>query len=178
MNFDFDNDSYWLEPDFLLTDLVSYMANKLGAQLGVTLMIKGAFLTGTLVGEQFYLRAISDLFQSMARETMSDKSSKDDLSAIAEAFDFEALTEDVYPEDLDDDVDDEEAFETPPIRYLHLQDPMIIYPGSTLSFSDSPLPIMRIRMNTIDGWMLGRITVMSDTDNDSPDLTKPPTRLH
>ncbi|MDZ4766066.1 MAG: hypothetical protein SGI73_16095 [Chloroflexota bacterium] len=182
MNFDLDNSSFWLEPDVLLTDLVSYMANKMGAQLGVTLMIKGAFLTGTLVGENAYLAAISDLFQAMARDTLPATASADDLEAIIDAFDFETLAEDVYPEDIevdkDDENDEEGGFDTPPLRYVHLQDPMIIYPGSTISFSESPLPIMRIRLNTIDGWMLGRISIMSDNDGDQEDLPKPPTRLH
>jgi hypothetical protein len=180
MNFDLDNNSFWLEPDMLLTDLVSYMANKMGASLGITLMIKGAFLTGTLVGEREYLHNVSQLFQALARDTMPDSASPADLEAITDAFDFELLAEDTYPEDYDpDEEEDEEMFDTPPLRYLHLQDPIIIYPGSTISFSESPLPIMRIRMNLIDGWMLGRISVMSDSDNPASDLPKPPpARLH
>jgi hypothetical protein len=56
---------------------------------------------------------------------------------------------------------------------------VIIYPGSTISFSDSPLPIMRIQLNAIDGWMLGRITVMAgdqdgtDAPHDRPSPDRP-----
>ncbi len=34
---------------------------------------------------------------------------------------------------------------------------------------DSALPILRIRLATVDGWMLGRLSVISD-DDDLPDV--------
>ena len=43
---------------------------------------------------------------------------------------------------------------------------MLIYPGATLSFTESALPILRIRLAAIDGWMLGRISVIADDDDD------------
>jgi hypothetical protein len=62
--------------------------------------------------------------------------------------------------------DEDEAFEVQPVRYLHLRDPVIIYPGATMSFQESPLPIMRIRLTEVEGWMLGRIMVMTHHDED------------
>jgi hypothetical protein len=172
MNPEFDTpESYWLEPDFLLLDLVSYLANKLGAQIGITLMIKGAFLTGTLVGEREYLDALSRLFQDMITANLpSDLSAADRLS-ITESLNFSALTEDIYPEELGADEDEEDAFDTPPIRYLHLKDPSLIQAGAALNLSDNPLPIMRIRVSAVDGWMTGRLMTMSSDDPDSPDKT-------
>ncbi len=170
MNTEFDvSESYWLEPDFLLLDLVSYLANKLGAQIGMTLMIKGAFLTGTLVGEREYLAAISHLFQNMITATLPKNLSAADKRGIAESLDFNALTEDIYPEDMDDDQDEEGAFDTLPIRYLHLKDPTIIQAGAALSLSENPLPIMRIRVSEIDGWMTGRLMTMVSADADEND---------
>lgn len=164
---DYMDSGYWAEPDFLLADLVSLMANKMGAQLGMTLMIKGSVLTGTLVGEREYLDTINRLFKSLARDSMV-KPSKDDLAAIEETFQFDLLTEDRYPDEDeeadDDEIVEDEPFETPPIRYLHLKDPMIVYPGSTISFTDSALPILRLRLSMVDGWLPGRITIMSDDD--------------
>lgn len=170
---DFDLAAYWSEPDFLLTDLVSLMANRADSQLGVTLMVKGAILTGTLVGEREYLRRINDMFKRMARETLT-KPTKEDLKSIDEAFGFDELIEDVYPEPEEEaegelETDEVDLDEGSPIRHLHLKDPVIIYPGSTLSFIDSTLPILRIRLAAIDGWMLGRISVISD-DDDLPDV--------
>ena len=170
---DFDLSAYWQEPDFLLTDLVSLLANRSDSQMGITLMVKGAILTGTLVGEREYLRRVNDMFKRMARETLT-KPTKADLESIDEAFGFDELIEDDYPEPGEED---EEALgvgpnvqEASPIRHLHLKDPVIIYPGSTLSFMDSALPILRIRLATIDGWMLGRISVIADDDDDLPDV--------
>ncbi|HVU13909.1 MAG TPA: hypothetical protein VHD90_21675 [Phototrophicaceae bacterium] len=171
---DFDLSAYWQEPDFLLTDLVSLMANKANSQLGVTLMIKGAILTGTLVGEREYLRRINEMFKRMARESIV-KPTKEDLASIDAAFSFDDLSEDNY-EETDEDGETQgdgakeaDAPEPAPIRHLHLKDPVIIYPGSTLSFMDSELPILRIRLATIDGWMLGRVSVLGDED-DLPDV--------
>ena len=168
---EFDLSAYWQEPDFLLTDLVSLMANRADSQMGVTLMVKGAILTGTLVGEREYLRRVNDMFKRMARETLV-KPTKEDLDSIDEAFGFDELLEDEYPEgeEGEDESDEVVMPETSPIRHLHLKDPVIIYPGSTLSFMDSALPILRIRLATIDGWMLGRISVIADDDDDLPDV--------
>ena len=172
---DFDLSAYWQEPDFLLTDLVSLMANRAESQMGVTLMVKGAILTGTLVGEREYLRRVNDMFKRMARETLA-KPTKEDLSSIDEAFGFDELIEDDYPEEGEEEETEDEAVEkadvreASPIRHLHLKDPVIIYPGSTLSFMDSALPILRIRLAAIDGWMLGRISVIADDDDDLPDV--------
>ena len=164
---DFDLSAYWQEPDFLLTDLVSLLANRSDSQMGITLMVKGAILTGTLVGEREYLRRVNDMFKRMARETLT-KPTKEDLASIDEAFGFDELIEDDYPEPGEEDENAESAEnnvpEASPIRHLHLKDPVIIYPGSTLSFMDSALPILRIRLAAVDGWMLGRISVMSDDD--------------
>jgi hypothetical protein len=177
---DFDNTTFWQEPDFILSDLVSFMANKMDAELGITLMVGGAVLTGTLVGEREYLTTVNDLFKKLTRDLLH-KPTAEDLDAIDETFTFDTLTEDVYPPDLDEDdeaeksAEGDEDFDPPPIRYLHLKDPVIIQPGASMSFRDSILPIMRIRLSTIQGWMLGRVTMMSpedyedmDDDDDSP----------
>ena len=64
-----------------------------------------------------------------------------------------------------------DRFDVGNIRHLHLKDPVIIYPGATLSFMDSALPILRIRLAAVDGWMLGRISVIADDDDDElPDV--------
>ena len=165
---EFDLSAYWQEPDFLLIDLVSLMANQADSELGVTLMVKGAIMTGTLVGEREYLTRVNDMFKRMARDSMV-KPSKEDLASLDSAFGFDEMIEDSYPETGDAEADEDAPLEASSIRHLHLKDPMIIYPGSTLSFTDSALPIMRIRLTAIDGWMLGRISVVSE-DDDLPDV--------
>lgn len=165
-----ETDDYWQEPDFLLRDMVSFMANKMNSSIGITLMVRGAVLTGTLVGEREYLHGINNLFKEMARDTIV-KPTKEDLESIDEAFNYDSMTEDRYPED--DDLEDEDAaFESQMVRYLHLRDPIIIHPGATLSFQESPLPIMRIRLTEVEGWMLGRILVMSPDEMDDNHLPR------
>jgi hypothetical protein len=152
---DFDISAFWQEPDFLLSDLVSLMANKADSQMGITLMVKGAILTGTLVGERDYLRRVNDMFKRMARETLA-KPSKEDLAEIDEAFGFDEMVEDNYPPEGAEDDENALPPDAAPIRHLHLKDPVIIYPGSTLSFMDSALPILRIRLAAVDGCLPAR----------------------
>lgn len=157
----FDMEGYWQEPDFLLADLVSFMANHIGSGLGVTLMIHGRVVTGTLVGEHEYLESVGRLFKKMAREAMP-KPSPEELASIDKAFVFTEMAEDVYDEDEGDE--DEDPLPPSPIRHLHLKDPIIIGAGATMSFGDSQLPIMRVRLAAVDGWMLGRVNLMSSDD--------------
>jgi hypothetical protein len=166
---DFDLSAFWQEPDFLLTDLVSLMANKADSQMGITLMVKGAIMTGVLVGEREYLRRVNEMFKRMARESIT-KPTKEDLAEIDESFGFDEMIEDNYPPD-DAEEDEDAPTDAAPIRHLHLKDPVIIYPGSTLSFMESALPILRIRLAAVDGWMLGRISMISEDDEDDlPDV--------
>jgi len=158
-----DDAQYWNEPDFLLGLLVSFLANKLNAEFGITLVVRGTVMTGTLVGERAYLGRMNDLFKTIARSSLIDPSDED-LSALEEAFGFEDMAEDIYPRDEDEDADDDLAF--PPIRYLHLRDPYILYPGAAMSFTESPLPILRLRLTEVDGWLPGRVNVIDRMDGD------------
>ncbi|MCC6616628.1 MAG: hypothetical protein IT320_24355 [Anaerolineae bacterium] len=169
-----DDAQYWNEPDFLLGLLVSFLANKLNAEFGITLMVRGTVMTGTLVGERAYLGRMNELFKTIARSSLMDPSDED-LNALEEAFGFEDMAEDIYPrdevnEDEDEDVEadknasDDMSF--PPIRYLHLRDPYILYPGAAMSFTESPLPILRLRLTEVDGWLPGRVNVIDRMDGD------------
>lgn len=170
----FSEAGFWQEPDFLLTELVSLMANKMDVQLGITLLVKGTILSGLLVSEREYLAAINELFKTITKGSL-DFPTREDIQAIDEVFKFDQLTEDTYTheelsldeedpadaqvEESDEDEDDTEDDEEQPafhLRYLHLKDPVIIYPGAAVQFGDSALPIMRIRLTTVDGWMMGR----------------------
>lgn len=171
--FDGSEDSvFYQEPDYLLTDLVSLMVNRTGMQLGVTLLVNGAVITGTLVSERDYLDALSEAFLIQARRSMPSPS-KEDLESLKNLFDFKGLAEDTYPdEDADEDEADEPEYELTPIRYLHLKDPTILLPHPSLSFSQGDISIVRIRLTAVDGWLLGRSTVFltDDEDDNSPEI--------
>lgn len=166
--FGMDDEQFWHEPDFLLGLLVSFMANKLDSEFGITLMVGGSVVTGTLVSERAYLQRMNDLFQTIVRSSMTNPS-EDDLNLLEDAFGFEDMTEDTYPDDLEDDVEIEDAPYSP-IRHLHLRDPYILYPGSAMTFGESPMPLLRIRLTAVDGWLPGRVNVI---DGDGDDFTPP-----
>jgi hypothetical protein len=166
---------FWQEPDFLLADLVSGFVNKGGMQIGVTLFMKGMVITGTLVSEREYLASLSKMFASQARKSIG-RPTVDDIKAAEELFDFTGLTEDIELSEFDGedgDEDDLEDFEDidrqfPMIRHLHLKDPVILQPQSSISFMHSQLPIMRVKLTAVDGWMMGKVSVDDDALGDYP----------
>ena len=142
-------DEAWNEPDFLLSYLVSSLVNLGGAPVGITLMVKGTILSGTLMSEREYLDTISGLMQQQVRDALSGMT-PEDREMAEKAFDFRDMAEDFYPEDEDDDKPGPE-----PLYFLHLRNPLVISPQPVISFSSGVLPVMRIRLANIDGWMLG-----------------------
>lgn len=194
----YDAAGFWQEPDFVLTHIVSLMANALDVGLGITLMVNGTVITGTLVGEHEYLSHLNDTFKKLARDQFSGLPD-DVVKAVQETLFFDELTEDEpeAPPSPSEDVSEELTEETiedavkaafevtddppPAIRHLHLKDPVIVYPNATLSFGESQLPYMRIRLTTVGGWMLGRINVRrgGTFDDYADDLDNiPPGLLH
>ena len=87
---------YWHEPDPFLVDLISTFVNRGGTELGITLFIRGLVITGTLVSEQDYLNAMSDMFAAQAKRTMVNPTVAE-LKATEDVFDFMHLAEDVEP---------------------------------------------------------------------------------
>jgi hypothetical protein len=185
---------FWQEPDFLLADLVSGFVNKGGMELGITLFVKGLVLTGTLTSEQEYLKAISGMFAAQAKKSLVNPS-KQEIKNTEEVFDFTGLAEDVdltelygerepeFEDELDDEPEpnlngsgpdgldeDDDDRTMPNIRYLHLKDPVIIQPQPAVSFTHTQVSILRVKLNTVDGWMVGKVTV----DDDLADFPPPP----
>ncbi|MAS32752.1 MAG: hypothetical protein CL610_02020 [Anaerolineaceae bacterium] len=145
------DDESWTEPDFLLSYLISSLVNVGGAPIGITLMVKGMIISGTLLSEREYLDTLSELMQQQVRDALA-LLPEEDREAAESAFDFRDLTEDFYPDDRDDDDDDSPP---EPLFYLHLRNPVIVSPQPVVSFSSGIFPVMRIRLANVDGWMLG-----------------------
>ncbi|MBN8638935.1 MAG: hypothetical protein J0M07_26710, partial [Anaerolineae bacterium] len=74
-------------------------------------------------------------------------------------------------EDAESDDEDDENFPPAPplLQHLHLKDPVWIYPNTTVRFGQSQLPVIRLRLASIDGWMFGRINI-SPFDDDIPNI--------
>jgi len=185
--------AFWQEPDFLLMNIVSLLANKLESDLGVTLLVNGSIITGTLVSERYYLYTLGDIFRNVGRNSMDIPADIVDL--VADALGVEDYTEDYYRENENDDSDedsepsddeeqneadgdgdqdeyDDDDDDVPPplLQHIHLKDPVWIYPNTTVSFGQSPLPVIRLRLTSVDGWMFGRITVMPFKDDNIPNI--------
>lgn len=187
-------DTFWQEPDFFLADLVSGFVNKGGMELGVTLFVRGVVITGTLVSEREYLQAMSDMFAEQARKSLV-KPTKEDLKITREVFDFTRMAEDEDPEDFrrraaqaknankkgdsrfydPEGMDEEES--AVPIRHLHVREPVILQPQPAVSFSHSQVPILRLRLTQIDGWMIGKVNVEDDDDDLLDDFPPPPSQI-
>jgi hypothetical protein len=139
-------------------------------------------MTGTLVSEQDYLNAMSDMFAAQAKKSMV-KPTKEELKATEDVFDFTHLAEDIDPAQFMPDMadEDEEDFDMddnlplPVIRHLHLKDPVNLQPQPSISFSHSQISIVRIRLTAIDGWMIGKVTVEDDSLDD--DFMPPPSQI-
>lgn len=166
----FGDETFWQEPDFLLNDLISLLVHRAGVELGVTLFVKGLVMSGTLVSEQTYLESLSGAFMSKVREAMPELPEQD-LERMREALDFTDLaSEDLIDEELD-------SYGVVPLRYLHLKEPVIISSNNALGFVDSDVPIMRLRMNMVDGWLLGR-AIQGDQDATNQKPTRKNPLLH
>ena len=177
---EFDPAAFWQEPDFLLTELVSLFANALDAALGITLMVGGAIISGSLIGERAYLKSVNGMVKRLSRE-MLDKPTREDLDAITGVFEPERMVEDLLPAVTSangetTEIETDLLNQPPPLRYLHLKDPILIQPGTAINFAGSELPIMRVRLTQVEGWIVGHANVLS---NDALDDAFPPGgRIH
>lgn len=89
---DMDESAFWLEPDFLLVEIVTNVVNLMRLPIGVTLFVKGAIVTGTLVSEAEYLEALTDVFVETARRNLNINT-EEELQRMRDAFDFRRLAE-------------------------------------------------------------------------------------
>lgn len=182
-----DTGAYWQAPDIILTDIITTMVNMMGMPVGVTLFVKGTILSGMLVSEEQYLENLSQTFRAIANLTFETDGDEEAEDEVNEVFDFTRLAENNYAAfrqkydeadehddhlgDEDDEVFDEDEFDPlsdtfiRPVRYLHLKDAMILYPNGTIAFKNALYPVIRLRLNAIDGWLLGQALDPSSLDD-------------
>lgn len=194
-DFFMDDSGYWQAPDFILTDIITTMVNMMDMPIGITIFMKGMILSGSLVSERQYLASLSAVFQSLAQATFDDDGDGEMDGEIQRLFDFTKLAENDYEmddidesdfellkdedmvadegdEELDDEIDFDELYmkkaSVVPVRFMHLRDAMVLYPGASIGFRHSILPIVRIRIHSIDGWILGQALDAHDIEGDEP----------
>jgi len=132
-----------------------------GAPLGITLLVNGTIITGTLMSEREYLDTLTTTLQDQIRSALAELPAKERKMAES-AFDLRDLAEDYYP-----DGDDDDEMPSMELAYLHLRNPAVLSPQPSIGFSEGPLPVMRLRLAHIDGWMLGT-SIPDDLDDFAP----------
>ncbi len=173
-------DNPWDEPDVVLTYIVTALVNSMGLQMGMTVMARGLVISGTVVSERSYLENVTQTLLDHVNFTGADipeeakESLKDilDVRSLAE-FDIEDYMSGI-PLDDDDDLDVEgfvnlplngaEVDEMdvddmpPPLMYIHLKDPVVVAGEPPIGFGEGSDVVIRLRLTSIDGWMLGKLT--------------------
>lgn len=175
MNF-LGDDSHWDEPDFMLSYIITALVNGTGMELGVTLMLRGLVISGTLVSEQTYLEKVTETLMNQVDLSKVDMPEQVKESLLA-LLDLRKMTEfniddyimedevdDMEDEDWEEAEDDDEDWEDddldmpPPLQFLHLKDPLMLAGDPPIGFGEGSDVVLRLRLTSIDGWMLGRLT--------------------
>ncbi len=173
-------DNPWDEPDVVLTYIVTALVNSMGLQMGMTVMARGLVISGTVVSERSYLENVTQTLLDHVNFTGADipeeakESLKDilDVRSLAE-FDIEDYMSGIPLDDDDDldvegfvnlplngaEVDEMDADDMPPpLMYIHLKDPVVVAGEPPIGFGEGSDVVIRLRLTSIDGWMLGKLT--------------------
>ncbi|MDM3548139.1 MULTISPECIES: hypothetical protein [Serratia] len=112
------------------------MAN-LNIGVGITLLIKGTVLTGTLISGDKYFKAIAEKFNALG---------SGEVASLVSNF-FEDFGRETYSI--------VEGVEPPPTNFLHLANVEIVNGnGQMIGMSDG---LLRVKIEEIDGSMLGQL---------------------
>lgn len=180
----------WHEPDVILSYLVTTLVNGMGLEIGMTMVVNGLVMSGTLISEKAYLDIMTETLQSQI--SFDDKKVPEEVQeALADLLDLRPMAEfdpeeiaermqaveDMFEVDDEEDDDDDDDFdvddfddipEIPVIHYAHIKDPVMVAGEPPVSFGEGSRVVMRIRLASIDSWMLGRL--MSSLDDDFSDF--------
>ncbi|MFZ4814412.1 MAG: hypothetical protein ACOYL5_07750 [Phototrophicaceae bacterium] len=169
------------EPDFILNYIVAGLVNGIGVEIGITLMLRGLVMTGTMVSEKTYLEGVTKTLTEQI--DFNDPNTPPEVrESIRQILDLRDLTEfsmadymmanaaqmeEYEDDDEDDDFDDDDYAPDipPPLQYLHIKDPMMLAGDPPVAFSEGSGVVIRIRMQSIDGWMLGRLLPNTPPDD-------------
>jgi len=158
----------WDEPDVVLSYIVTMLVNTMGIEVGVTLMTRGLVISGSLVSEAVYLENVTQMLIKQVDITDEDvpEEAREALKSVMDMrglYEFDpddfipgpdAVPDDYEYDEMDEFVDDEMA---PVIQYLHLKDPLILAGEPPINFAEGSDAMLRLRLTSIDGWMLGII---------------------
>lgn len=131
--------------DWFLQEFV-YFANRHGLKQGMTLMVSGLVISGTLIGGKEYFEALAEEMASVVTDVDTREAVRRWVSRYGAIY------------DRDEKEPDKETAEElpPPPSFIHLGDARIWLPG------DFPVPtsrgiLWRGRLTSVDGFIVGEL---------------------
>ncbi len=177
-------DNFWDEPDFVLTYIVTALVNGMGMEIGMTFMVRGVLVSGTLISEDSYLDLLTQRLQQQISldDTDAPAEAREALKTVLDLRSLKEFSPDDYVPPVDEDDFDEDDLplspddlgdldpgEMPPaLQHVHIKDPLIVAGDQSVGFGEGGDILYRLRLTSIDGWMVGRL--MPDMPNDFPDF--------
>ncbi len=121
---------------------------KPAVQLGVTLLVGGALVTGQLTAGKAWWRQLGEALRNVqAGPTVSSENAHEIGTTLADHV--KELFEPIY----------DEPFEVGNVGHLHLVGGRVVFPGQTVPQEGT---LLRIRLDRIDGWLLGEMSASAD----------------
>jgi len=127
--------------DWMLRYLVD-MANLQELQIGLTLLVDGMLVSGTLIGGQAYFAGITQTISS----AMCDSP---EATAVTDLF--EKVNRAVHAETSPEKP-------SPPPAYIHMKDTYFFQPGNTGSTPSSQGVLWRGKLSQVSGFFFGNLT--------------------
>lgn len=124
--------------DAVLTVLVKAVNKGETSNLGISLLVGGSWLTGSMIGGRMWFDQLGDLIDA---QTGSDAGSL-----------FRKIGEVAYPSESERQAAGQEP-ENPEPSFLHLRDARLLT-GSAVRVPDAG-GLVRVRLSSIDGWLVG-----------------------
>jgi len=160
----FGNSNLWDEPDMVLSYIVTMLVSTMGVEVDVTLMTRGAVISGTLISEAVYLQKLTDTLMEKVKFTNQDvpEEAREALKSVLDLRDMSEFNpSDYLPEedvaDAADTIEDDIGEQPPVLMHLHLRDPLVVSGEVPIDFGEGGAALLRLRLTSIDGWMLGRV---------------------
>jgi hypothetical protein len=129
--------------DWFLRSTISDLT-PLGVELGITVMVRGMVVSGTLISGAKYFEEMGNSFQSIGGEH------QEVTNAIGESWKAWKVLYD-KPEDAPDDWKPEQT------SYIHLRDARIFAPGQS-SLPSNQGVLWRGKLSSVDGFSMGKMS--------------------
>lgn len=129
-----------------LLAFLAYYAEE-GAVIGISVLVGGAWVTGTLVSSRKWFEMLDDILRQYGRG--------EQIGSFAITMrEFIKITQPSEPQNGDD---------SRPIKYVHLADARLVTPVG--AWPSEPCPI-RLRLSEIAGWAIGQYDYEDEYDDE------------